>query len=485
MPDQLRQNFHNGGLGDPVRVWQSAPTALAVVGPDGAVTWNAACEDLLQEYGAESTVANRNWLAAAAVRLLASGQPSEVLYPGKSERGLVVAANELGRATGQWVVSLVPAAPVAAGRESLAGTVSTLSHELRTPLASMKSSLGLVIDGETGELNPEQHHFLAMTMRNINRLERLVSDLLEVSHGGVPANGNETTIADLGPALRDAVQMQAVAATAAGLDFDTSGLPASLQAHVDPDRLSQILANIIGNAIKYTPTGGLVRVWVELASESGSDRFAPLAGWLVEQLGLVLNTFTLVVEDSGPGLSEAEQERIFEPWFRGERQESGSIPGAGLGLSITRSLVEAYGGRIWLLSAPGQGTAVRVALPCDPDSERLLKAARSLDTGLARDPLGQLALWDVRAGDPTASEDPVAIVTAFQKARPDLAVRALASPVAGVVGAVVTDPDAWCRGWREYDGKGTLGRASRWLFRSGNVSQVNKESMEPLVGRNP
>jgi signal transduction histidine kinase len=418
------------------RLLEAAPVGLAEVRDGRVVAWNGRCRAALGAVVGGTEAANRRWLEAAVARLRASGRDGEVLAGRSDSLCLEV---RLGAATEPAEAGLVAVRDVRdAGRpaDDLAETVSTLSHELRTPLTSMKSSLNLVLAGEAGPLARDQARFLEMTLRNINRLERLVGDLLDVSRAGADAAPVQRREIDLAPVLREAVQMQEAAARTAGLELDASGLPASLPAHADPDRITQIVANVVGNSLKFTPAGGLVRIW----SESRPQPDDGLAWRLAEAFFLPLHTFSLVVEDSGIGMTPAEIDRVFEPWYRGRHDGADGRPGSGLGLHITRGLVEAHGGRIRLASTPGRGTTVWIRLPRDPASEALLRAAHRLRQ--AAGPAADVAVLDGRPDRPVTEA-----VTAFLAADER---RAGIRPVAlawGLVACVVGSRSDWQEAW--------------------------------------
>ena len=241
--------------------WRSAPAALAVQEPGGEFTWNLACRTLLQEAVGGASAAWRRWLLAAVQVMESSGRSREVLAAGP-ERSLALEIR-LGHRPGpdrDRVLFLreVPALPQAENRgqsnaveaADWAGTVNALNHELRSPLAAIKGSISLVLAGEAGALGPDQERFLGIAMRNIERLQRLTTDMLDASGGRAGKLVVRPQEIDLGPLLQEGVRLQAETARAKGLAFDTDGLPHSYLASIDPDRILQVLENILGRAVK-------------------------------------------------------------------------------------------------------------------------------------------------------------------------------------------------------------------------------------------
>lgn len=324
-----------------------APVPLAVVDGDGTVDLNDPAGRLLAGVVSSSEAGAARWLFAAVERLHAQGFTRETLTARRGDEtlDLTVEISRLGDTPWPVMAAVTPAAAVRDGQDDLATTVSTLSHELRTPLTSMKSSLKLVAGGETGPLNEDQRHFLEMTLRNIDRLDRLVGDLLDTSRADAGRLVIRHEKLDLMPALQECLALQSEAARTAGLTLDTVSLPATFMAEVDTDKVVRMVSNVVSNAVKYTPTGGLVRVWLEQTPDPTGDMFA------------------VVVEDNGPGMDAAAQTRIFDPYRRGHDEAVCAIPGSGLGLHITRGLAEAHGGQLSLFSEPGRGTSVWIRLP--------------------------------------------------------------------------------------------------------------------------
>jgi hypothetical protein len=144
---------------------------------------------------------------------------------------------------------------------------------------------------------------------------------------------------------------------------------------VDADKVQQILHNVVSNAIKYTARGGVVRVWLEERPTAAPGLGARLA----RRFDLPLAAFTLVVEDNGLGMSERYLASLYQPFSREDRAESRQQPGAGLGLHITRGLVEALGGEIRLDSRPGEGTTVWIVLPRQPGGGDAVASGRRLE----------------------------------------------------------------------------------------------------------
>ncbi len=261
------------------------------------------------------------------------------------------------------VLSIHPA-PVVLGREFL-GTVSifrditrevevdrlksefvaTVSHELRTPMTSIKGFVDLVLMGAAGALNAEQRRFLNIVKNNTERLEILVNDLLDISRieaGKVTLSFQPIDVHELLHEIKLFVERQRREQDKQiELVIDT---PMELpRLWGDPERVRQILNNLVENAFNYTPEGGKIT----LRAEQVNDQ--------VE----------LAVEDNGIGISLNEQGRIFERFFRGEQSLIMGVAGTGLGLAIVLNLVEMHGGRVWVTSEgiPGRGTTFTLSLP--------------------------------------------------------------------------------------------------------------------------
>jgi PAS domain S-box-containing protein len=223
--------------------------------------------------------------------------------------------------------------------------VATVSHELRTPMTSIKGFVDLMLIGASGTLTDEQRRFLQIVQTNTERLEILVNDLLDISRieaGKVTlrfeAIDVRTLIHDVETYL---THLQREAQKQMRVVTDIPGdLP---QIWGDLERARQIISNIAENSFHYTPAGGTISI---SASHTGDE-------------------IEIVIADDGIGISLAEQERIFERFYRGEQALNMGVPGTGLGLSIALNLIGMHDGRVWVSSegVPGKGTTFTVAFP--------------------------------------------------------------------------------------------------------------------------
>jgi signal transduction histidine kinase len=218
--------------------------------------------------------------------------------------------------------------------------VATVSHELRTPLTSMMGFLEMIREGEAGSLTDEQKRFLAIVYRSSERLQRLVGDLLFVARLDASGLQLEFTDVHIDEVMRDAVESASAVARGRGIEVVSDLAPAP-PVLADRERISQLFANLLSNALKFTPDGG--RVTARTFHENG--------------------VVVAEVEDNGIGIPEAEQERLFQRFFRSSTATAQAIPGTGLGLVISKAIVDAHGGEISVRSKPSEGTCFRIELP--------------------------------------------------------------------------------------------------------------------------
>jgi signal transduction histidine kinase len=219
--------------------------------------------------------------------------------------------------------------------------VSSVSHELRTPLASILGYLDVLIEGELGEMTPEQAEFVKIVDDNARRLLTLINDLLTLS--GIESGRMllRPEPVDVRTLVERLVLDQQSSAAQRQLSLTLDLPDDALVAEVDRDRISQVVTNVVANAIKFSEPGGDVRVRVH---RDGSRA-------------------ELVVADTGIGIPREDSDRLFQRFFRARNATDAAIPGTGLGLAICKGIVDAHSGEIAVESETDQGTTIRVSLP--------------------------------------------------------------------------------------------------------------------------
>jgi len=218
--------------------------------------------------------------------------------------------------------------------------VATVSHELRTPLTSIAGYVSILLEDDDLEAAVERK--LRIVDRNTKRLTALVEALLQEAHlvdGVLPLTPCEI---DLAGVVAERVRAAEPIALASGVELEYDGSPRAVVV-ADPERIGQVVDNLVSNAIKHTPRGGRVRAGV-VQRESGVE---------------------LRVVDTGIGISPPDLERLFTRFFRTRAAMEAAIQGVGLGLSIAQAIVERHGGRIEVASEVGRGSDFRVWLPAD------------------------------------------------------------------------------------------------------------------------
>lgn len=288
-----------------------------------------------------------------------------VLESGKSIRGLEIrpVVSDNGETVRPWLLVSVEPLSIDSGRhvvvaldditdrkhaeEELRETmemksqfVSTVSHELRTPLTSMREAVNIVLDEVAGRINKDQHHFLDIAKRNIDRLSRLINDVLDFQkldagkmRFDLEENSIEATLEDAFNTMRPHAQKRGVHLS---LDYQP-GLP---KIAFDADRIVQALTNLLSNSIKFTPEDGHISLSVQCREEY----------------------LAIQIRDTGYGIPKESLPKIFERFYR-VRRPGKEIKGTGLGLAIVNKIVTAHGGRIDVESELNKGTTFTVLLP--------------------------------------------------------------------------------------------------------------------------
>lgn len=228
--------------------------------------------------------------------------------------------------------------------------VSFVAHELKNPMTSIKGYTELLAAGAVGSVNEAQGNFLGTIRSNIERMNTLVSDLNDLSKieaGRLRLEFKAISIQDVVEEVVRSTKRQIEDKQQKMIIELSDDLP---QIWADSTRLSQVIVNLVSNAHKYTETGGLIHISAEVSDnqwdEDGAEKVVHL--W---------------VKDSGIGISEEDQKKIFTKFFRSEDPKTREVSGTGLGLNITRSLVEMQGGKIWFESQHRKGTTFHITVP--------------------------------------------------------------------------------------------------------------------------
>ncbi len=235
--------------------------------------------------------------------------------------------------------------------------VSLISHELRTPLTSILGYLELVLDDDDQTLTDEQRQYLTTVERNADRLLRLVGDLLFTARVEAGQFTLQPEDVDLVTIVQAAEETARVSASTAGVQLRVHAPAEPLVVAGDPVRLGQACDNLVSNAVKFTPTGGEVTLTVATGWQSADGAVTP-----DERAGAV-PVAQLSVRDTGIGIPNDEQGKLFTRFFRASTAQRAAVPGVGLGLSITKAITTAHGGTLELVSAEGEGTTFTLTLP--------------------------------------------------------------------------------------------------------------------------
>jgi PAS domain S-box-containing protein len=219
--------------------------------------------------------------------------------------------------------------------------VSVVSHELRTPLTAIQGALGLLLGGAAGEIDPRSRELIEVAHANARRLVRLTNDLLDLQKVEAGRMTYRVVVGEISEiAERTIASMEPLAADK-GVRLTLDRPKAGLFAAVDPDRIAQVLTNLLGNAIAVSDDGSVIEVRVLEEPEMAR----------------------IEVQDHGPGIAQEDRERIWEKFVRAGSGAAARTQGTGIGLPLARALVEAHGGTIDFDTSIGEGTTFRVRIP--------------------------------------------------------------------------------------------------------------------------
>lgn len=262
-------------------------------------------------------------------------------------RNLLASGRRIVNRTGEQVGAVVALHDVTETRRAerlKSQLIRTVSHELRTPLTAVRGALDL-LTRKADALGSDSRTLLAMASRNVAHLVRMVNDLLDVERIESGAATMEQEWTDAGMLLDTACEITQTVADAANVAVVSERT--RLEVWGDPDRLIQVLTNLIGNAVKFSPAGSTIR----LSAQRFDDDTA----------------ICFTVTDQGRGIPAEHLDSIFEPFEQVEAADARDHAGSGLGLTICRAIVRQHGGTIWAESTPGDGSVFRFMLPAHFD----------------------------------------------------------------------------------------------------------------------
>ncbi|RLF43665.1 MAG: hypothetical protein DRN09_04395 [Thermoplasmata archaeon] len=222
--------------------------------------------------------------------------------------------------------------------------LNVTSHELRTPMAAIKGYTDLLTMGTLGDLTDEQKEAISVMRRNIDRLDNLIKDILDISRLESGTLSIQPTKCDLLEIITEVLATMRFTAETKNIIIETNidnNLP---PIYADRDRIKQVLINLLGNAIKFSDSGS------KIILSAKRDK----------------NNVVIAVKDFGRGIPKNKQKKIFEPFYQVDSGMDRKFGGVGLGLAITRGIVEAHDGKITVESQVGKGSTFFVKLPLKP-----------------------------------------------------------------------------------------------------------------------
>jgi len=215
-----------------------------------------------------------------------------------------------------------------------------VSHELRTPLTAIREGIDMVRDGSMGAINEEQKDFLDTAQRNVDRLTRLINDVLDFSKLDAGKMEMDMSENDISWAINEVVSVQKAHALEKSIYLRQAIEDNIPRARFNFDRIIQVITNLVNNALKFTDKGGIT---VSASSDSGKIK--------------------VVVEDTGEGIRGDDIDNVFEEFRQVEDKNTRKTGGAGLGLAISRKIIEEHHGDIWIESEYGKGTKAIFTIP--------------------------------------------------------------------------------------------------------------------------
>lgn len=227
------------------------------------------------------------------------------------------------------------------GKYKLAEVASVVSHQLKSPLSVIKGYLEVLISEDLGKLNKEQKEYLGDVLENTNQMIELVRDILDVTIIEVHQMELKPASTDLVKLIKTTVQDFALLAKAKNCQLSFKAENKIPKLNIDANKIKQVIANLISNAILYNKRKGKVEVTIAKKA----------------------NKVVFCCQDKGVGVSEDEKSKIFTKFFRSERVLALATGGSGLGLFISQAIIKKSGGKIWFKSKEGEGSTFCFSLP--------------------------------------------------------------------------------------------------------------------------
>jgi two-component system, NtrC family, sensor histidine kinase KinB len=220
--------------------------------------------------------------------------------------------------------------------------VASVSHELRTPLVAIEKSITLILSNAAGPISKDQEQFLSIAERNLKRLSLLINDLLDLSKLEAGKMELLRELCSIENIIDEAIKSFDAWASAKSIRMEKNIHGPISDLYADSNKINQVLNNLIGNAIKFTPNNGSIIIEVSFDDENKEIK--------------------VVVQDTGSGIAQGDLKKVFDKFYQAAKAHS-EIIGTGIGLSIAKEIVELHGGRIWAESEQGRGAKFIFTLP--------------------------------------------------------------------------------------------------------------------------
>jgi PAS domain S-box-containing protein len=226
--------------------------------------------------------------------------------------------------------------------EMKARFVANVTHELRTPMVAVQKAISLLLAKAAGNVTDTQQEFLDLAERNLKKLSRLIDDLLDLSKLEAGRMDVKKEPCQISNVIRDTVASLETWSSAKDIKVEQKAQDGLPNVIIDPQRIGQVITNLIGNAIKFTPKEGLIIV--KAVSREGKE-------------------IEVSVQDTGPGIPASDLDKVFDRFYQTGERNLTDVSGTGVGLSIAKEIVELHGGRIWAESEKDSGAKFTFTIP--------------------------------------------------------------------------------------------------------------------------